>query len=1402
MYVLGKNSFHWQTERVVNWADGGMGFTLYGADKHMIFDRPIKQTDYENDDIHVTEEITEIVFHGNSNGYHGSFVVRDGAGKTRKFRCTNCLSGSPTMDLKNVYIDTDMNGDLNLADTANCQKSCRFVADGKRVRTDSGTFKARLTYTPTVKTAIQTDNKLTLTGTRFDELLISVGKSENKECTNPNYITSNKIECDLPSLPAGTYPLSFTAKYGAVASVEEFNIVSKLTVSKLSPDSGGLGGGTLLMITGTGFSKDTVVSMYTADGDTLCKFCYIDSMPSGNELLVLTPPSATPKAVIVLVSHEYLSDRFQLTFTYKDVTPTYDATFHSTDPLGGGEMVTLSGDLGDCSDVKLDIGYITDPCAVGAHYCSEYAVCNPTADGLDYTCTCPESAITDSFWDGKHGNGFDCGRLALPDLVEETEAETECQRKWKNGWRLFQVNSKYDEEVLRQAIYRSYKASTEGTYFSWYGETKCGRITRTCPIDATGDPDCSTLGEHEGYHIEFPDGNCDSWGSSRHGNKKRPMCQRYSYQNCYEDSTNDYGRQTYRGLKTTTITGRKCIDWKDTKYYQDHHAFMDRRVIPNGCQSNWNSDDGVHCPTFLLPDGGSYLESCGIPRCSDLQKQLHRRQCTIRSVAPLLEAGLYRDSTYNDIFDIKTNHCYIGHTHHDRILNPRRCYYRNRYPYSLGLIPVDVENNHFKIVRNWKNDDYVLVADFTYGNEDDHLKFIRTDLTGGTIFAVDPVGDQQGVFTIRTGQKFLVAPRATSSSYIRAVHEHQLDSYDLLERHWKIECTSDDYGDLIHRVKPPFNRLVSVPTCPTDLASPHQYDIRLPSIKAGSYSGVIRSNEYGRAQGVIQLKYGLIIESIEPKKVGSGGGSLLTIKGWGFSDETKATLCETDLVFHSFVQGTGPSWESTLIYETVPLTANNNCLGNPLTLFETDAATGNTIESQNSANMNNRKRRQASSTSIIDNSLTPGVTSITPKLGGTAGGTYITIRGSKFGTDPAAVSVTIFGVPCVVDTVEDSKITCTTGIFNRVECHPVPHCEPTLHCVTPDQCVPVETCVWTQQCTAVEQVPVEPVVTISGGPGRALYENLETFWYIDRWSSSYTWGCPDDSCLPKQGEIIVIPRGQVILLDITTPILAVLLLDGGRLIWDRKDGIELHMQYGIVNSGGSFEIGTEEEPFCPHKALIMLYGHQRSINLPIYGAKVLAVRFGTFDIHGCRKTTTWTELSETAEAGTSEIYLTHAVYDDWLLDDEIIIAATGDLTNFHRSEKRKVKSADSTKTDGKGWKVELDKPLEHRHISVCSNGPDNNGLGWAWTGEICTRAEVGLLTRNIKMMGNIDQQWEQDLPACKLGIGTAFGVQTCFQNRFGHETGSDQFGSVLFLHKPTHAKIEFLEVTHAGQARV
>ena len=53
----------------------------------------------------------------------------------------------------------------------------------------------------------------------------------------------------------------------------------------------------------------------------------------------------------------------------------------------------------------------------------------------------------------------------------------------------------------------------------------------------------------------------------------------------------------------------------------------------------------------------------------------------------------------------------------------------------------------------------------------------------------------------------------------------------------------------------------------------------------------------------------------------------------------------------------------------------------------------------------------------------------------------------------------------------------------------------------------------------------------------------------------------------------------------------------------------------MVTDGGCLQIGSEANPF-QHNGIITLHGHFRSKELPIYGAKVLAVRNGTLDLHG------------------------------------------------------------------------------------------------------------------------------------------------------------------------------------------
>ena len=135
-----------------------------------------------------------------------------------------------------------------------------------------------------------------------------------------------------------------------------------------------------------------------------------------------------------------------------------------------------------------------------------------------------------------------------------------------------------------------------------------------------------------------------------------------------------------------------------------------------------------------------------------------------------------------------------------------------------------------------------------------------------------------------------------------------------------------------------------------------------------------------------------------------------------------------------------------------------------------------------------------------------------------------------------------------------------------------------------------------------------------------------------------------------------------------------------------------------------------------------------------------------------------------------------------------MVATTGNIHALHHTETSVI-----TDISDDGHTLTLAEPLVYTHIGVCSHG-------WDWAGTLCQRAEVGVLSKNIKFKGNINQEWVEELPECELGIGTAFGVQTCFQNRFNHEVGSDEFGAHLFLHKIEYARIQYVEFNFVGQA--
>ena len=117
-------------------------------------------------------------------------------------------------------------------------------------------------------------------------------------------------------------------------------------------------------------------------------------------------------------------------------------------------------------------------------------------------------------------------------------------------------------------------------------------------------------------------------------------------------------------------------------------------------------------------------------------------------------------------------------------------------------------------------------------------------------------------------------------------------------------------------------------------------------------------------------------------------------------------------------------------------------------------------------------------------------------------------------------------------------------------------------------------------------------------------------------------------------------------------------------------------------------------------------------------------------------------------------------------------------------------------SDGKT--LTLQDPVKYTHLSISQVFGNTT---------VETRAEVGRLTRNVKVRGSINEQFLEEIPACEKQFDSnQFATQSCFNGKFGEELGSDEMGAIsLFAEKhkdrkETQIHISYVEYFWVGQA--
>ncbi len=210
------------------------------------------------------------------------------------------------------------------------------------------------------------------------------------------------------------------------------------------------------------------------------------------------------------------------------------------------------------------------------------------------------------------------------------------------------------------------------------------------------------------------------------------------------------------------------------------------------------------------------------------------------------------------------------------------------------------------------------------------------------------------------------------------------------------------------------------------------------------------------------------------------------------------------------------------------------------------------------------------------------------------------------------------------------------------------------------------------------------------------------------WSNPATW---PGRKVPRAGDMVTIESGKDVLLDVSTPPLHGLHLEG-KLSFSDKADVELTTEWIMLH--GELAIGTEARPHT-HKATITLTDTVHDEAMAGMGDRGIMLAGGTLNLHGDRKNT-WSKLARTAPAGGNSIEVLNAA--GWRVGDEIVLASTD--FNPRQAERRTIAAI-------KGNTVTLDRKLEYMHFGKITFDVDERG-------------EVGLLTRNIRIQASPDAE--------------------------------------------------------------
>ncbi|XP_074093277.1 fibrocystin isoform X3 [Macrotis lagotis] len=317
------------------------------------------------------------------------------------------------------------------------------------------------------------------------------------------------------------------------------------------------------------------------------------------------------------------------------------------------------------------------------------------------------------------------------------------------------------------------------------------------------------------------------------------------------------------------------------------------------------------------------------------------------------------------------------------------------------------------------------------------------------------------------------------------------------------------------------------------------------------------------------------------------------------------------------------------------------------------------------------------------------------------------------------------------------------------------------------------------ECEAPNQPITTKITEIQKNWGQNTQDNFH-LQICRRWSRAHSW-FPQGR--PQDGDNVTVESGQTLLLDITTSVLSMLHIKGGKLIFTGPGPIELHAHCILVSHGGKLQIGSQDEPYHG-KALIRLHGSSPSTTFFPYGAKFLAVRNGTLSLHGLIPKIIFTQLRTAAQANDNILALEDPV--DWYPGEEVII---GGVT-LEGSQGQEVVIIDRVH----GADLYLRTPLRYTHGFL-----EHNIVGSL----LAIRPTVALLSRNIVIQGNLTSERMAHLDLYTKAKIPEDIFQFYLYSRSKKNLGSVDLGPVVIVQslpgEPSKVQLQGVQFQYMGQ---